>query len=410
LIAKDENEKIKANLELQKVLNDIEADRIDRNLKVIENSYKRQNNSIKRQIDLMQLAETSLSKQKELIDAGNQLRQAVGEYYDQTLGTINSLEKSDYRRRQLAEVTATIKLKAAIEEAKIAEQTLAIEQQMKRLALEREKIQARMNENEKLGNIKRLEAEEKKARLKGASPEEIEAIQIEKQAAIDDLALARENTSLIEQQAAAQEQIFESQRRVLEIQNKGKVESAAGNLIQNMADPVNRYNAGEQYKEYLARQLGADNYTQLREGGLQGARSFQEQFFGQQMSRQGLQRGQFFDIDKAISDRQSQAFSQTLPGSADRLILGGLSSPLIAPQLAQPQLSALDSIAASLSSLRDSLPSSGKEKAGVTVTISALNVTGNVAADGKTDPAFSTNFRREIEKVFNEASRLALAP
>lgn len=440
-VARDVNEKAKAEkdlqealLELQRNINDAEARRIDRNLKRIENSYKRQNNLMRKQLSLYEMAEKSLNQQKELIEAGNNLRQSVREYYDQTLGNLSSLEKSDYRRRQLAEVTATIKLKAAMEEVKIAEQTLAIEQQMKRLALEREKIQARIAENEKLGNVKRLEAEEKKAQLRGATPEELEGIRLEKEAAIEDYQLTRQSTALIDQQAASQEQIFEMQRRVLEIQNKGKVEAAATNLIQNMADPGNRYRAGEQYKEYLAQQMGAGSYQQLREGGLQSARDFQEQFFGQKFSRSGLQRD-YFDINKAIGDRQNAQFIATLPGASQRPALPPASTPVVGMG-EQPQTVSASSGGASvetyvgpvsggdLSEIKGYVAeimrhmvvmrvekgdlTGGRSGSGVSVTIQSLNVTGNVSSNGTVDSAFSTQFRGELEKVFNEASRRAL--
>jgi len=436
-IAKDANEKAKAQLELQRVLNDLEVDRIDRNLKAIENSYKRQNNSLQSQVKLFELAERSLANQKELIDAGNQLRASIGEYYDQTLGALSSLEKSDYRRRQLAEVTATIKLQAAIQEVKIAEQTLAIEQQMKRLALEREKIQARIAENEKLGNIKRLEAEEKKARIKGVSPEELEAIRIERRAAEEDYQLAQQSTALIDQQVAAQEDIFLIQQKIQQMQSKGKVEGAAANLIQNMADPGNQFNASEAFKEYLSQQLGAGSYSQLREGGLQSARNFQDQFFGQGFSRAGLQRD-FFDIGKSLRDSQNQSFIATLPGASQRAIRpttetrfgdswSAASSPeardlaakyyspseMDRPQV--PQIAPagdLGEITGYVRGIFERMTTSEgvrpASKGGVEVTIQSLTVSGNISSSGSVDSGFSTNFRRELEKVFNEAARQSL--
>jgi hypothetical protein len=267
----DRAERAQLQLELEKALTaeqeaqvSLIESKLQSSLQQIDNAYTGQKNLLNEQNGLIERANRAFEMRNNLLEAGDKLRQAQTNAILSEFDVLSSMEKSDFRRKQIAEITANIKLQAAIEEVAASERTLDLQQQQQRLQLEQQKIQAQISLSEQEGALARLRAEREIAALKKTtSPEELEAIDLQIEAAQKGLQGQRESINLLNEQQSVQEKIFQMQRDTLAAENSSRILQARAEAIGSIQDPGQRFRAQRSLRQEIAEGRGATNYREL---------------------------------------------------------------------------------------------------------------------------------------------------
>ena len=249
------------------------------------NQIEEQNQAIKRQSMLYEVMASALTERNKVLEASKNLAAAAAGYITSELDVLSKIETSEYRRKQLAEITAAIKLEALAKQQEFERQSLEIQIQQNKLALEREAIQNRMNQATKIGEIavKQADIEEFKkdprnnTRSGRAKLRQKElALQID-QYGLEQLGL---QGGLIQQQLSGQDELAKFSRRSLELKQKGDQRQAEADLV--LALPPGRRQRAQKalQKKILKEDLGANSFEEFRNAGLSKSRGIIKDKFG----------------------------------------------------------------------------------------------------------------------------------
>lgn len=245
---------------------------LERQNQALQNTITKQNQSLEKQLNLHDRISKALDNRAKLLDATKEYTSAVADGLTGELDVMASLEKSEYKKRQLAETAAAIKLKALEKQLEFERESMEMQQAQNALALEREKIQARINAAQAEADVAKAkadlaiaEADPKTTReQREAARLNVQAQEMKRDASID------QYNSLIEQQQN-QTQIDQMQRKSLDIRQRGQRNQAIAGYIETLT-PGARNRAAREFKNQLAQGRGYDSYRDLRESGVRMSR------------------------------------------------------------------------------------------------------------------------------------------
>lgn len=255
-------------LQLRKELSDAEgqlqdalltafAEKLNRQAKAYENSVAVQNRELERQLRLYDVLNSALENRAKLTQASKDLSEATSNLLVGELQILSDGERSEFRKRQLAEITATIKLESLRKQQEFERQIFEIQQDQNRLAVERQRIEAQIAITKQQAEIKRGDAEVKIAERQLAankiSKEEFEAVKLTQSARFDELGALQQQATLIEKQAALQPQIEAAERKRLQLQQQlaetGARSELAKSLPPGLRERAQRSLADERMRE-----------------------------------------------------------------------------------------------------------------------------------------------------------------
>lgn len=248
------------------------------------NQIEEQNQAIKRQSMLYEVMASALTERNKILEAGKNLAAAAAGFIASELDVLSKVETSEYRRKQLAEIAAAIKLEALQKQQEFERQSLENQILQNKLALEREAIQNRINQATKIAEIAKQQAE---IEVFKADPRnenrsgraQLRAKELALEANQFGLVQLGLQGGLIQQQLGGQDALANIQRRSLELKQKGDQRQAEAELI-NALPPGRRQRAARALKQQIIEEQGFSNFQDFRDAGLSKSRGIVEKRFG----------------------------------------------------------------------------------------------------------------------------------
>jgi hypothetical protein len=288
----DASEKIKLQLQLVEAQGQL-IDAIVRKYEVglnkeaqaYENTIKRQNNELDNQSRKFDILNKALQMRSELQDAQKGVFDAASSFYSGELDALVQGERSERKKKQLAELISAIKLKSAIQQAEFDKQSLISQQLMKGIEIERDKLAARRALNDAKVEKRKADNALKSAKKDPrTTPEELDDLQTAADIAGENVGYQEQNLDLLRRQDINQSKVFKLQREALEFRSQGAIRSAQVDLANNTS---NRSLKRQRFTDITASVLdgfGVDSVSDLtgraaatgeqalRESGLKGSR------------------------------------------------------------------------------------------------------------------------------------------
>ena len=288
----DAGEKIKLQLQLVEAQGQL-IDAIVRKYEVglnkeaqaYENTIKRQNNELDNQSRKFDILNKALQMRSELQDAQKGVFDAASSFYSGELDALVQGERSERKKKQLAELISAIKLKSAIQQAEFDKQSLISQQLMKGIEIERDKLAARRALNDAKVEKRKADNALKSAKKDPrTTPEELDDLQTAADIAGENVGYQEQNLDLLRRQDINQSKVFKLQREALEFRSQGAIRSAQVDLANNTS---NRSLKRQRFTDITASVLdgfGVDSVSDLtgraaatgeqalRESGLKGSR------------------------------------------------------------------------------------------------------------------------------------------
>ncbi len=233
----------------------------------LKNQIDEQNQSIKRQGDLYQILTKAIEQRNKLLEISRDLAKAGTDFVLGELEVLSSVERSEYRRKQLAEVTASIKLQSLRQQQKYERQSLLNQIEQNKLALEQEAIQNRINQGQKLADIAGvkadiavLEADPRNQSVAGQA--KIKALQIKLQSELDALGFLQLEGGLIGQKFQGQQTQAQAQLQQLDLKQNLDTLKARAELA-NALPPGKQQQAQRQLQQEIAQSFGQQNIREF---------------------------------------------------------------------------------------------------------------------------------------------------
>jgi phage-related protein len=248
------------------------------------NQIEEQNQAIKRQSMLYEVMASALTERNKILEAGKNLAAAAAGFIASELDVLSKVETSEYRRKQLAEIAAAIKLEALQKQQEFERQSLENQILQNKLALEREAIQNRINQATKIAEIAKQQAE---IEVFKADPRnenrsgraQLRAKELALEANQFGLVQLGLQGGLIQQQLGGQDALANIQRRSLELKQKGDQRQAEAELI-NALPPGRRQRAARALEQQIIEEQGFSNFQGFIDAGLSKSRGIVEKRFG----------------------------------------------------------------------------------------------------------------------------------
>jgi hypothetical protein len=288
----DAGEKIKLQLQLVEaqgqlidaIVRKYEAG-LNKEAQAYENTIKRQNNELDNQSRKFDILNKALQMRSELQDAQKGVFDAASSFYSGELDALVQGERSERKKKQLAELISAIKLKSAIQQAEFDKQSLISQQLMKGIEIERDKLAARRALNDAKVEKRKADNALKSAKKDPrTTPEELDDLQTAADIAGENVGYQEQNLDLLRRQDINQSKVFKLQREALEFRSQGAIRSAQVDLANNTS---NRSLKRQRFTDITASVLdgfGVDSVSDLtgraaatgeqalRESGLKGSR------------------------------------------------------------------------------------------------------------------------------------------
>lgn len=288
----DASEKIKLQLQLVEaqgqlidaIVRKYEAG-LNKEAQAYENTIKRQNNELDNQSRKFDILNKALQMRSELQDAQKGVFDAASSFYSGELDALVQGERSERKKKQLAELISAIKLKSAIQQAEFDKQSLISQQLMKGIEIERDKLAARRALNDAKVEKRKADNALKSAKKDPrTTPEELDDLQTAADIARENVGYQEQNLDLLRRQDINQSKVFKLQREALEFRSQGAIRSAQVDLANNTS---NRSLKRQRFTDITASVLdgfGVDSVSDLtgraaatgeqalRESGLKGSR------------------------------------------------------------------------------------------------------------------------------------------
>ncbi len=288
----DAGEKIKLQLQLVEaqgqlidaIVRKYEAG-LNKEAQAYENTIKRQNNELDNQSRKFDILNKALQMRSELQDAQKGVFDAASSFYSGELDALVQGERSERKKKQLAELISAIKLKSAMQQAEFDRQSLISQQLMKGIEIERDKLAARRALNDAKVEKRKADNALKSAKKDPrTTPEELDDLQTAADIAGENVGYQEQNLDLLRRQDINQSKVFKLQREALEFRSQGAIRSAQVDLANNTS---NRSLKRQRFTDITASVLdgfGVDSVSDLtgraaatgeqalRESGLKGSR------------------------------------------------------------------------------------------------------------------------------------------
>jgi hypothetical protein len=288
----DASEKIKLQLQLVEAQGQL-IDAIVRKYEVglnkeaqaYENTIKRQNNELDNQSRKFDILNKALQMRSELQDAQKGVFDAASSFYSGELDALVQGERSERKKKQLAELISAIKLKSAMQQAEFDRQSLISQELMKDIEIERDKLAARRALNDAKVEKRKADNALKSAKKDPrTTPEELDDLQTAADIAGENVGYQEQNLDLLRKQDINQSKVFKLQREALEFRSQGAIRSAQVDLANNTS---NRSLKRQRFTDITASVLdgfgvgsvsdltgraAATGEQALRESGLKGSR------------------------------------------------------------------------------------------------------------------------------------------
>jgi hypothetical protein len=288
----DAGEKIKLQLQLVEAQGQL-IDAIVRKYEVglnkeaqaYENTIKRQNNELDNQSRKFDILNKALQMRSELQDAQKGVFDAASSFYSGELDALVQGERSERKKKQLAELISAIKLKSAIQQAEFDKQSLISQQLMKGIEIERDKLAARRALNDAKVEKRKADNALKSAKKDPrTTPEELDDLQTAADIAGENVGYQEQNLDLLRRQDINQSKVFKLQREALEFRSQGAIRSAQVDLANNTSNRSLKRQRFADIKASVLDRFGVDSVSDLtgraaatgeqalRESGLKGSR------------------------------------------------------------------------------------------------------------------------------------------
>jgi hypothetical protein len=134
-------------------------EKLDRLNKALENDATRQAQYLQRQISLIDAISKSVEIRNNLLKAGQDLSKATADYLETELDILSQIETSETRRRDLALLTAGIRLQSLLKQQEFERESLKNNQELNRLAKDRQIIENQIAQANAVVNIGKAKAE-----------------------------------------------------------------------------------------------------------------------------------------------------------------------------------------------------------------------------------------------------------
>lgn len=253
--------------------------KLDQETQAFENKILKENQALQKQASLYDMLGKALENQSRLINARKDLANAETDYITGSIDLIAQSETSEYKKRQLAETTAAIKLRALEQQIEYDRMSLELEQRKNKLALEREIIQNRMAQADAAvesakakANIATLNADPK------ATAEQKEAAQLQLDASLmkqDNL--KSEAQSLIERRGIEAE-LAQNEERKFAMSAQSRRDKAQFDLINTLpAGTKNAYMRA--FREGLSQREFESSSRDLRRSGVATSRNLLKELY-----------------------------------------------------------------------------------------------------------------------------------
>jgi hypothetical protein len=341
----DASEKIKLQLQLVEaqgqlidaIVRKYEAG-LNKEAQAYENTIKRQNNELDNQSRKFDILNKALQMRSELQDAQKGVFDAASSFYSGELDALVQGERSERKKKQLAELISAIKLKSAIQQAEFDKQSLISQQLMKGIEIERDKLAAKRALNDAKVEKRKADNALKSAKKDPrTTPEELDDLQTAADIAGENVGYQEQNLDLLRRQDINQSKVFKLQREALDYRSKGMIRSAQVELANNTPNRgLRRQRMNDIKEDVLNESFGVDSVSDLtgraaatgeqalRESGLKGSRRLPGG-----MSAEGTMRSIRGDGEFSGATGSASSEIYKLTGG-----LGGGSAP--SPQLTDP--------------------------------------------------------------------------
>ena len=289
----DASEKIKLQLQLVEaqgqlidaIVRKYEAG-LNKEAQAYENTIKRQNNELDNQSRKFDILNKALQMRSELQDAQKGVFDAASSFYSGELDALVQGERSERKKKQLAELISAIKLKSAMQQAEFDRQSLISQELMKDIEIERDKLAARRALNDAKVEKRKADNALKSAKKDPrTTPEELDDLQTAADIAGENVGYQEQNLDLLRKQHINQSKVFKLQREALDYRSKGMIRSAQVELANNTPNRgLRRQRMNDIKEDVLNESFGVDSVSDLtgraaatgeqalRESGLKGSR------------------------------------------------------------------------------------------------------------------------------------------
>jgi hypothetical protein len=384
---------------------------LNKEAQAYENTIKRQNNELDNQSRKFDILNKALQMRSELQDAQKGVFDAASSFYSGELDALVQGERSERKKKQLAELISAIKLKSAIQQAEFEKQSLISQQLMKTIELEREKIAARRALNDaKIEKRKADNALKVAKKDPRTTPEQLEELQTAADIAGENVGYQEQNLGLLRKQEFNQSKVFKLQREALEFRSQGAIRSAQVDLANNTSNRSLRRQRFADITSSVLDSFGVDSIGDLtgraaatgeqalRESGLRGSRRLPGGLSAEEQMRS--LRGDSGEFSGATGSAPSEIYKLTGGLGGGSASSPQLTDPLKLPSALSPVLSPIVSPDFS----RALQQATGKGQTTISPTI---NIPITVNGDQKVGESIKKQVEPRLENIIQQMVNLS---
>ena len=384
---------------------------LNKEAQAYENTIKRQNNELDNQSRKFDILNKALQMRSELQDAQKGVFDAASSFYSGELDALVQGERSERKKKQLAELISAIKLKSAMQQAEFDRQSLISQQLMKTIELEREKIAARRALNDaKIEKRKADNALKVAKKDPRTTPEQLEELQTAADIAGENVGYQEQNLGLLRKQEFNQSKVFKLQREALEFRSQGTIRSAQVDLANNTSNRSLRRQRFADITSSVLDSFGVDSISDLtgraaatgeqalRESGLRGGRRLPGGLSAEEQMRS--LRGDSGEFSGATGSAPSEIYKLTGGLGGGSASSPQLTDPLKLPSALSPVLSPIVSPDFS----RALQQATGKGQTTISPTI---NIPITVIGDQKVGESIKKQVEPRLENVIQQMVNLS---
>lgn len=252
-----------------------------------------------------------LEKQGLIIDGINKLmenqvklaqtRQSLQSQYDSLIqteiGIIAEGERTEFRKKRLAELGAALRLEALKRQQKFELESFALEQRKQQLLLEREEIQNRINKGQAEADLAKAKADAEMVAIDPKSTEaQKQSAQLQIQAAQAKINALTQESGFIQQQKGILQETSAMDLQRIQVQQKEQLLKAQSDLIGSITSPGLKQQLRNKMGDELAQELGANDRSDLMISGNRFSRQITSNEFGVNAYRP------ISDLDPSLED------------------------------------------------------------------------------------------------------------
>jgi len=252
-----------------------------------------------------------LEKQGLIIDGINKLmenqvklaqtRQSLQSQYDSLIqseiGIIAEGERTEFRKKRLAELGAALRLEALKRQQKFELESFALEQRKQQLLLEREEIQNRINKGQAEADLAKAKADAEMVAIDPKSTEaQKQAAQLQVKAAQAKIEQLNQESGFIQQQKGILQETSAMDLQRIQIQQREQLLKAQSELIGSITSPGLKQQLRNKMGDELAQELGANDRSDLMISGNRFSRQVTSNEFGVNAYRP------ISDLDPSLED------------------------------------------------------------------------------------------------------------